>query len=135
MQKHVSNLEYKGLNPPFIHDWGFRPYNSWDRQPYLTRNGVDDGYPDTDKLGLKGVSIIKKLDFVRKNFFINGYNSVWTIDHDDGSQFFNDTENFMVWGGCKVRRCFNPCTWLRTSTLSLSGVVWRLVLHQISAKQ
>ena len=26
---------------------------------------------------------------------------VWTIDHDDGSQFFNDTGNVMAWGGCK----------------------------------
>ena len=26
---------------------------------------------------------------------------MWTIDHDDGSQYFNDTGNFMVWGGCK----------------------------------
>lgn len=23
------------------------------------------------------------------------------IDHDDGSQYYNDTANFMVWGGCK----------------------------------
>lgn len=23
---------------------------------------------------------------------------MWTIDHDDGSQYFNDTENFMVFG-------------------------------------
>ena len=33
--------------------------------------------------------------------FLNGYNGVWTIDHDDGSQFFNDTHNLMLWGGCK----------------------------------
>jgi len=26
---------------------------------------------------------------------INGYNGVWTFDHDDGSQYFNDTGNFM----------------------------------------
>lgn len=26
-------------------------------------------------------------DTVTKNFWINGYNGVWTIDHDDGSQY------------------------------------------------
>jgi hypothetical protein len=29
---------------------------------------------------------------------------VWAIDHDDGSQFFNDTSNVLVWGGCKNYR-------------------------------
>ena len=29
---------------------------------------------------------------------INGYNGVWAIDHDDGSQFFDDTRNLMLWG-------------------------------------
>jgi len=30
-----------------------------------------------------------------------GARDLWTIDHDDGSQYFNDTGNLMVWGGCK----------------------------------
>lgn len=29
------------------------------------------------------------------------YNGVWTFDHDDGSQFMNDTANVMLFGGCK----------------------------------
>eukprot|EP01046_Picozoa_sp_COSAG06_P075952 COSAG06_NODE_23994_length_675_cov_2.145833_2_plen_93_part_00 len=73
----------------------------WDRQPYLTHNGVDDGWKPSDKLGSSG-SMIKSWDLIMRNFWINGYNGVWTIDHDDGSQFMNDTHNFMVWGGCKV---------------------------------
>ena len=72
-----------------------------DRQPYLTNNGVDDGYSNSQKYGTTGTSITKKADFVTKNFWINGYNGVWTIDHDDGSQYWNDTANLMVWGGCK----------------------------------
>ena len=72
------------------------------RQPYWTMSGVNDGFrsPNVSK-PVPSASIIKKLDFIRHNFLINGYNSVWTIDHDDGSQFFNDTHNLMVWGGCK----------------------------------
>ena len=27
-------------------------------------------------------SILKKADFQTKNFMINGYNGVWTFDHD-----------------------------------------------------
>mmetsp|Transcript_30133 Transcript_30133/g.90269 ORF Transcript_30133/g.90269 Transcript_30133/m.90269 type:complete len:980 (+) Transcript_30133:3-2942(+) len=77
------------------------PYNSWDRQPYLTHSGVADGYNETEKHGTTNASILKMHDLITKNFFINGYNGVWTIDHDDGSQYFNDTLNFMVFGGCK----------------------------------
>jgi len=74
------------------------PYNSWDRQPYLTHSGHRDGYPDSVKHGTSGASILKQHDLITKNVFINGYNGVWTIDHDDGSQYFNDTQNFMVFG-------------------------------------
>ena len=91
----------------------------------MTLNGVDDGYPASKKYGAPaGASITKKADFVSKNFWINGYNGVWSVDHDDGSQYCthapvrchaagkeeltsisghagNDTSNFMVFGGCK----------------------------------
>ena len=67
-----------------------------DRQPYLTLNGVDDGFNDP-----QGRSIIKANDTQRANLMINGYNGVWTFDHDDGSQFTNDLDNMMVFGGCK----------------------------------
>jgi hypothetical protein len=33
---------------------------------------------------------------IENNFIINGYNGVWSIDHDDGSQFYNDSNNVMV---------------------------------------
>jgi len=64
-------------------------FNSWDRQPYIT--------PD----GKGGISINPQQNIITHNFLINGYNSVWTIDHDDGSAWYNDTENFMIYGGCK----------------------------------
>jgi hypothetical protein len=75
--------------------------HSWDRQPYLTKNGVVDGYNASEKMGHEDASIIKAQCHITKNFIINGYNGVWAIDHDDGSQFYNDTSNVMVWGGCK----------------------------------
>jgi hypothetical protein len=72
------------------------PLNSWDRQPYLAYSRVDDGFNDP-----RGLSIIKANDTNAGNLMINGYNGVWTFDHDDGSQFVNDVGNMMVWGGCK----------------------------------
>ena len=44
----------------------------WDRQPYLTHSGHRDGYPDSDKHGTSGASILKEHDLITKNFFING---------------------------------------------------------------
>ena len=49
------------------------PYNSWDRQPYLTHSGNPDGFPPTMKNGMgDNVSILKMPDAVHANFFING---------------------------------------------------------------
>merc|ERR1712008_10983 len=66
-----------------------------------TKNGVDDGFTPEERGGPFGTSIIAVPSSIKGNFIINGYNGVWTIDHDDGSQRFNDTENLMVFGGCK----------------------------------
>jgi hypothetical protein len=38
---------------------------------------------------------------ISQNLLINGYRSVWPIDHDDGSSFYNDTANVLVYGGFK----------------------------------
>lgn len=67
------------------------PFNSWDRQPYLTPSFCDFGPP----------SIVPQPNNITKNFIINGYNGVWTLDHDDGSAYYNDSYNFLVYGGCK----------------------------------
>ena len=50
------------------------PINSWDRVPYVTR--LDNG---------SHVAVPRPIH-VRENFIINGYNGVWTLDHDDGSR-------------------------------------------------
>ena len=38
---------------------------------------------------------------VKQNMIINGYNGVWSLDHDDGSSYYNDSANLLVYGGCK----------------------------------
>jgi hypothetical protein len=75
--------------------------NSWDRQNYITRNGVDDGFNQSQRGGPAGASVIMAHDFVSQNFFINGHTGMWTVDRDDGSQFTNDTGNVLMYGGCK----------------------------------
>ena len=67
------------------------PFNSWDRQPYLTKLGNEDGSP----------SLVPAESYLTNNFFINNYHSTWPIDHDDGSCYYTDTYNFLVYGGYK----------------------------------
>jgi hypothetical protein len=43
------------------------PLNSWDRLPYWTLNGVDDGFHDP-----AGRSLVKARDIMSRNFMING---------------------------------------------------------------
>ena len=67
------------------------PFNSWDRQPYLT---------DVDQ-GPESPSLHPAENYITNNFFINNYHSTWPIDHDDGSCYYTDTYNFLVYGGYK----------------------------------
>ena len=66
------------------------PFNSWDRQPYLTR--VKDGQTP---------SLDPAVSNITRNFLINNYHSTWPIDHDDGSCYYNDTYNYLIYGEFK----------------------------------
>ena len=63
-------------------------FNSWDRLPFLT---TSTGAASTDVLPTRMTS----------NFVISNYASTWPLDHDDGSCFYHDTRNFLVWAGAK----------------------------------
>ena len=65
------------------------PFNSWDRQPYLT--DIGSGSP----------SLHPAENYITNNFFITNYHSTWPIDHDDGSCYYTDAYNFLVYGGYK----------------------------------
>ena len=66
------------------------PFNSWDRQLYLTK--VRDGVTP---------SLVPKENMMTYNFLINNFHSVWPIDHDDGTAYFTDQYNYLVYGGFK----------------------------------
>lgn len=89
------------INKKFLHDIYTRvelqvretsdhgPINTWDRTPYATirKNGTILPYPDYTT--------------ITRNLIVNGHNGVWTLDHDDGSSYYNDTTNVLFYGGCK----------------------------------
>jgi hypothetical protein len=64
--------------------------NSWDRQPFLT-DAVQPGLP----------SLWQHESYIHHNTLFNNYRSVWPLDHDDGSCFYEDSYNFLVYGGKK----------------------------------
>ena len=66
------------------------PINTWDRQPYLT-DAMQSGVP----------SFRQRNSYIHHNLLFNNYRSVWPIDHDDGSSFYEDSYNFLVYGGKK----------------------------------
>jgi len=49
------------------------PHNTWNRQPYWTRSGVDDGFNDP-----AGRSFLNAWDVNTNNLMLNGYNGVWS---------------------------------------------------------
>lgn len=64
-------------------------FNSWDRLPYLTK-----------VVGKKASTEVVESQ-VRHNFMWNNYHSTWPIDHDDGSCFYHDHDNWLMYGGAK----------------------------------
>ena len=66
------------------------PINTWDRQPFLT-DAVRSGSP----------SLWQHDSYIHHNTIFGNYHSLWPIDHDDGSCFYEDSYNFLVYGGKK----------------------------------
>jgi hypothetical protein len=47
-------------------------------------------------------SLRQRQSYIHHNTLVNNYRSVWPIDHDDGSCFYEDSYNFLVYGGKKT---------------------------------
>lgn len=65
------------------------PINSWDRIPYVTALG--NGTP----------SVTPAVSVVHRNFIVADMGSSTTVDTDDGTSYWNVTENFSIFGGAK----------------------------------
>jgi hypothetical protein len=66
------------------------PFNSWDRVPYLT----DDAGAGVPRLG-------PALNRISRNLILCNYQCTWPIDHDDGSNTYDDSFNVLFYGGAK----------------------------------
>ena len=79
------------------------PVNSWNRMPYWTLNGVDDGFANWSNISKPHplASAVKRFDHIRRNFIFADFGGSRALDHDDGSQLFRDEENVLVGAGVK----------------------------------
>ncbi|KAK8797579.1 hypothetical protein WA158_005925 [Blastocystis sp. Blastoise] len=65
------------------------PINTWDRIPFVTN------YRENKP------SMMPQQTNITRNFIFANYHSVWPLDHDDGSCYYYDTYNVLVYGGFK----------------------------------
>eukprot|EP01060_Flectonema_neradi_P015227 TRINITY_DN218_c1_g1_i9.p1 TRINITY_DN218_c1_g1~~TRINITY_DN218_c1_g1_i9.p1 ORF type:complete len:814 (+),score=246.12 TRINITY_DN218_c1_g1_i9:42-2444(+) len=70
------------------------PFNSWDRQPFLTSQRT--GQP----------SIQMAWRDMSHNFFIDNYNLQEGVDNDDGSSYYHTHDNFLVSGNQGMKNDF-----------------------------
>ena len=70
------------------------PFNSWDRQVYVTKVKNGTAQPD------------KAYDNIYSNFIIANYNSQEAIDNDDGSNNYNTHDNFFAYSGNGMKNDF-----------------------------
>lgn len=70
------------------------PFNSWDRQVYVTK--VKTGSPSTEK----------EWDYIFQNFIIANYASLFPIDNDDGSAYYQTHGNFFAYSGAGMKSFF-----------------------------
>eukprot|EP00425_Heterocapsa_triquetra_P004269 CAMPEP_0195159552 /NCGR_PEP_ID=MMETSP0448-20130528/186222_1 /TAXON_ID=66468 /ORGANISM="Heterocapsa triquestra, Strain CCMP 448" /LENGTH=653 /DNA_ID=CAMNT_0040198351 /DNA_START=30 /DNA_END=1987 /DNA_ORIENTATION=+ len=70
------------------------PFNSWDRQPYLT--DVRDGAP----------SMYMQWREIHHNFLIDNYSPQEGVDNDDGSGYYRTHDNFLVYGDNGMKNDF-----------------------------
>ena len=70
------------------------PFNSWDRQVYVTKVRNGTAQPDKD------------WDYIYNNFMIANYQSSMAIDNDDGSNYYQTFNNFFAYSGSGMKNDF-----------------------------
>jgi len=81
-----DNLEHNIVFSSCRESGDHGPFNSWDRQPFLTT--VRDGTP----------SMFMAWREIHHNFFIDNYSPQEGVDNDDGSAYYHTHDNFLVYG-------------------------------------
>jgi len=75
-------------------------FNSWDRKPWLWS---EDPHNPKSQVHMVPQQHHIKHNFIIRTSFLGPSNNLYSIDHDDGSSMYNDTFNFLVYGGIKFR--------------------------------
>ena len=70
------------------------PFNSWDRQVYVTKVRNGTAQPDKD------------WDYIYSNFMIANYHSSMAIDNDDGSNYYQTFNNFFAYSSSGMKNDF-----------------------------
>jgi hypothetical protein len=47
-------------------------------------------------------TVVPQRRTIRRNMILANYNTAWPIDHDDGSSYYDDRENVLMYGGTKT---------------------------------
>lgn len=87
-----SNLIFNACRETADHG----PFNSWGRQPYITR--VRDGQTPSITPAFTGID---------RNFVIGNYHTQEAIDNDDASEYFESHHNVFVYGGNGLKSDFS----------------------------
>eukprot|EP01046_Picozoa_sp_COSAG06_P029568 COSAG06_NODE_2749_length_6349_cov_6.086400_2_plen_217_part_00 len=83
---------------PFVAD-SISNFNSWDRKPWVWLQ--DSADPNSLRMVPQQSTIHN--NFIVRTSFLGPSKNLYCIDHDDGSSMYNDTDNFLVYGGIKFR--------------------------------
>lgn len=76
----------------YIYLYSHGAFNVWDRQSYLqkhTKDGPTVGIP--------------MFRYVQNNFIIGSHQGYKSIDHDDGTSYFKNSHNLLVYGHQKIK--------------------------------
>jgi len=87
--KILSNLMFNTVRSTIDHG----PFNSWDRQAYI------QSHPGSN-FQLTGEPM---MSYVKGNYLLGGYGGIKGIDHDDGSTWWENSENLLIYGYQKLK--------------------------------
>eukprot|EP00039_Didymoeca_costata_P032779 m.39344 g.39344 ORF g.39344 m.39344 type:complete len:907 (+) comp9540_c0_seq1:194-2914(+) len=79
-------------------------FNSWDRKPFV--------WTSEDESSALTANMIPNRFHIHNNFmvrtsFLGESMNLYCLDHDDGSSMYNDTFNFLLYGGIKFREGYS----------------------------
>eukprot|EP01061_Rhynchopus_euleeides_P006089 TRINITY_DN1516_c0_g1_i1.p1 TRINITY_DN1516_c0_g1~~TRINITY_DN1516_c0_g1_i1.p1 ORF type:complete len:336 (+),score=148.72 TRINITY_DN1516_c0_g1_i1:129-1010(+) len=89
------------------------PFNSWDREPFITDIGMHRTPSKANVTGdlpghepASGPSVLPQFRQIRHNFVFDVYSSQEAIDNDDGSSYYLTHDNYFVYASAGLKSDF-----------------------------